>query len=257
MASPPALLVGHPARGDRDRGLASRGCLALRGLHHRGLPDAGRGLHLERPRRPGDRRGRRAHPLAPPALGPGQPARGARLDRGAVASGLPDPPDLPPGRHRARGGLARARGGLPLRQALHLVAAGVPRPRLQLGGAPALGGACGRARAPAGASLPRGDRLDAALRHDLRPSGPRGRRPHRRQVDGPALRAAHGALAVGLHGARARARRRGRAGRRGRGRPGSRARRGSPGTWPGRSCASTSTTRTAAWRSSARRAGAG
>ena len=40
-----------------------------------------------------------------------------------------------------------------------------------------------------------GHRLDAVLRHDLRPSGPRGRRADRREVHRPAVRPRHAALA--------------------------------------------------------------
>ena len=58
---------------------------------------------------------------------------------------------FPPRGGRARRRLAGAGRGLPLRQALHLVAAGLPRARLQLGRAARLGGA--RARARAGAAL--------------------------------------------------------------------------------------------------------
>ena len=85
-------------------------------------------------------------------------------------------------------GLAGAGRDLSLRQALHLVAAGLPRARLQLGRAARLGGARPRARRGAAAALCRGHRLDAVLRHDLRPPGPRGRRADRRALDGAAVR---------------------------------------------------------------------
>ena len=90
---------------------------------------------------------RRPHPLAPAALRPGDAARRPpsgwwrRRSRAfAILLTFPPPAILP------RRRLAGARRDLSLRQALHLVAAGLPRPRLQLGRAARLGGARRRPR---------------------------------------------------------------------------------------------------------------
>ena len=132
------------------------GLAALRSLDRGGLragrgADARGGLHLERPDRPRHRRAGGAHPLAAAALGAGDAAAGGGLDGGAGARW----PSLIlltfPGEAVALGvGSLVLVADLSLRQALHLVAAGVPRPRVQLGGAARLGGARARARACGG-----------------------------------------------------------------------------------------------------------
>ena len=185
-------------------------------------------------------------------------AAGGGLDGGAGAGRVRDPAELSAGGDRARGRLARARRRLSVRQAVHLVAAGVPRARLQLGRAARLGCACARPRRGAGAALCRRHRLDAVLRHDLRAPGPGGRRADRGEVDGTALRHAHEAMAARL----SRSPRRGWPRRRclppalraRRARWRSPAWRGSGSTSSGSSGGSTSTTAPGAWRSSARTA---
>ena len=108
---------------------------------------------------------------------------------------LRHPADLPGAGDPARRRLAGAGRDLPVRQALHLVAAGLPRPRLQLGRAARLGRPRRRPRPARAAALRRRHRLDAVLRHDLRPPGPRGRRADRGALDRPAVRRGDQALA--------------------------------------------------------------
>ncbi len=172
------------------------------------LPDARRRLHLERPYRPRHRRPRGADPLAPAAERPGDAAAGGGVDGGAGARRLRHPRQLPAAGGGARYRLAGAGRDLSLRQALHLVAAGLPRARLQLGGAARLGGARPRARGGAGAALCRGHPVDAVLRHDLCPSGPRGRRTDRRALDrAPVRDADEGVAGRAFSSARRRSRR--------------------------------------------------
>ena len=154
------------------------------GCGHRCLPDARRRVHLERPRPTATIDAQVARTRSRP-LPSGQvtPAAGRRLDGRPGGRRLHHPAQLPALGCGARRGLAGPGGDLSLRQALHLVAAGLPRPRLQLGRAAWLGRAtrdasgCGAASA-----LRRRHRLDAVLRHDLRPPGPRGRRSDRGAV---------------------------------------------------------------------------
>ena len=124
----------------------------------------------------------------PIPIGPGQRPRRARLAGDPEPAGVSDPFDL-----RCRGDRPRhpvAAAGLPLsvRQALYLVAAGVSRDRVQLGRAPGLGGPYRQPVGRAGRALSRRHRLDAVLRHDLRPSGRRGRRADRSEVHRPPVR---------------------------------------------------------------------
>jgi 4-hydroxybenzoate polyprenyltransferase len=72
-----------------------------RWLRHGRLPDARRGLHLERHHRPRHRRPRGAHRLAADPVGAGQRETGARLDVPAGADRLRHPAHLPAQRHRA------------------------------------------------------------------------------------------------------------------------------------------------------------
>ncbi len=107
----------------------------------------------------------------PIPLGAGQREGRGGLDGGAGAGRLAHPLQLQRHRDPAGRGLARPRLHLSLRQALHLVAAGLPRARLQLGGAAALGRPHRQPRLGTCGALCLGDRLDPVLRHDLRPSG--------------------------------------------------------------------------------------
>ena len=104
--------------------------------------------------------------------------------------------------------LARAwrpphRGALSLREALQLLAASRAGARLQLGGAAGLRRGARAPRMGGGRPLWRRHRLDHRLRHDLRPSRPRGRRPARPEIDRAQIRArdqglARRALRLGL-----------------------------------------------------------
>src|SRR6056297_3317223 len=95
--------------------------------------------------------------------GAGDDPRGGDVDVRAGAHRLRDSPDLQLGGHLARGFVAAAGGGLPLCQALHLVAADLPWPRLQLGRIAGLDGAYRSAGGPGSGALPCRDRLDALL----------------------------------------------------------------------------------------------
>ena len=153
-------------------------------------------------------------------------------------------------RHR----LARHRRDLSLHEADHLLAADRARPRLLLGRADGMAGDVRAARSSRVPALCRRDCLGDRLRHDLRPSGSRGRRADRHQVDRAAVRRAHQADARGVLRAGGRADRAGwmERGRRGRVRARARARlrrispgrsRGSTSTIP--CCASSCSSRTA------------
>ena len=155
--------------------------LDRRRLRGRRVADARRRLHLERPDRPGHRRRGGAHPLAAAALGPGDAAAGRGLDGGAGARRLRHPPQLPAAGDRCSAS-ARWRWSR-----------SIPSPSASPGGrrcssaSPSTGACCSawaaharRPRRGAAAALRRRHRLDAVLRHDLRPPGPRGRRADRR-----------------------------------------------------------------------------
>ena len=162
----------------------------IRGVRHRGRPDARRGLHLERHHRPPHRRRRRAHRRSRPIpAGAGNGAARWPGADGAGAGGFLHPADL---QHRWPSRWACCRWlpvcDLSFCQAVHVVAAGLSRAGLQLGRA------CwpGR-RIPGGWSWPRGPlpgghRVDAFLRHDLCPSGRGGRRADRGEIDRAAFR---------------------------------------------------------------------
>ncbi len=92
---------------------------------------------------------------------------------------------LKPRGDRARRARPGADRDLSLHEAHHLLAAILPRPQLQLGRAHGLGrGAATGSVLPALLALSRRHRLDARLRHHLRPSGQGGRRADRRQIGG-------------------------------------------------------------------------
>jgi hypothetical protein len=128
VAFAPALLVGRHAGGrSGSPGIEPFRPVDRPGLRHRCIPDAWRGLHMERYDGPGFRRRRGAHEITANPVRPSNPETGLRLARGPVAAGLLHPADLQLVRHRARHRVAHAGGDLSLRQALHLVAAGIPR----------------------------------------------------------------------------------------------------------------------------------
>ena len=83
----------------------------------------------------------------------------------------------------------------PLMKRIICVAADRARPRLFVGRADGLGRGVLAARCAGAPALCRLDRLGDRLRHDLRASGPRGRRADRREIDRAAVRRAHAARA--------------------------------------------------------------
>ena len=93
-----------------------------------------------------------------------------------------------PLRHRGRHRLARRGGDLSVHEALHLLAADFSRAGVLLGRADGLGRRARRAGVAGVPALRRLDRLGDPLRHDLRPSGPRGRRAGRIEIDRAAVR---------------------------------------------------------------------
>ena len=96
-----------------------------------------------------------------------------------VALCLAGPPGAAPIQlvHRgARRLLAAADRRLPVREALHVLAAGGAGPHVQVGGAGRLGRRDGRAGAAGAAALRRLGAVDHRLRHHLRPPGQGGRR---------------------------------------------------------------------------------
>ena len=115
-------------------------------------------------------------------------APGRRLSGRATARRIPDPAAVQSLHDPARRAVARPCLHLSADEAHHLLAAGVPRPHLQLGRAHGLGRRYGRARTAGVCALRRRHRLDSPLRHHLCAPGQGGRRAHRRQVDGPQAR---------------------------------------------------------------------
>ncbi len=97
-------------------------------------------------------------------------------------------------RHR----LARHRRGLSLHEAHHLVAAGRAGPGVLLGRADGVRRHARADRSDRARALCRLDRLGDRLRHDLRPSGHRGRRADRHQVHRTPVRRAHPSGARGV-----------------------------------------------------------
>ena len=155
-------------------GVSGLGPLAGRFLRGRGLPDAGRGLHLERHHGPGYRRRGGAHAQPPDPFGAGHAAGCAGLDGGAGAGRGGNPLHLQLAGGGAGCRLAGAGCDLSLCQAVHLVAAGFPGAGVQLGRSAGLGSPCGRGAGGRRPPLCRRDCLDPLLRHHLRPSGRRG-----------------------------------------------------------------------------------
>ena len=145
---------------------------------------ARRRLHLERSGRSRHRCARRAHALAPDPVRPGERCGRRRLPRpagaGRTSRAAPIQPLCDLDRHR----FARRGRGLSVHEADHLLAADLSGPRLLLGRADGLGGGLRPARSAGVSALCRLDRLGDRLRHDLRPSGPRGRRADRPEIDG-------------------------------------------------------------------------
>ena len=119
----------------------------------------------------------------PLASGRLTPDAGLRVPRPAARRRPRHPAAIVGDRDLARRRLADPGRGLSLHEAHHLVAAGLPRPHLQLGRADGLGGDARRGRVAGRAALCRRLLLDLELRHHLRPSGQEGRHPDRRQVD--------------------------------------------------------------------------
>ncbi len=176
MAVVAALPVGHRA-GRRQHGRLRR--CATSGLRPRSgigrLPDARRGLHLERHHRPRHRRRRRAHPITPDPVGSGHASNrrwsGWPLQALIAAAILFTYHPL---------AIALGIGSLALVAIYPFAKRFTWWPQVFLGLAFNWGAllALGRAyRQPgpcAPAALRRRHRLDAVLRHDLCPSGPRG-----------------------------------------------------------------------------------
>ena len=181
---------------------------ASRAVLYRRLRHARRRLHLERHRRPRPRRQRRAHALAADPVRPGQRPAGGGLSGASVAGRLCGAALVQRLHHRARHRLAGDRRGLSVHEAHHLLAADRARPRLLVGSADGLGGGFRPARSAGALALRRIDRLGHRLRHDLRPSGPRGRCADRHQIDRAVVRRAHQADAGAVLRARGRSDRR-------------------------------------------------
>ena len=223
-AAAAVLVVGR--RSPPSRAGAPAQSLAHRAVLHRRLRHARRRLHLERHRRSRPRRRRRAHALA------ADPVRAGERRAGGAPSWL----------LQALVGLA-----VLLQFNRFTIVAGIASlavvavypfmkritywPQIVLGLAFSWGAlmgwaaAFGRLDLPALSALCRRDRLGDRLRHDLCPSGSRGRCADRHQVDGAAVRRAHQADAGAVLRARGGADRRRRVERRRRRRVRARARR--------------------------------
>ena len=154
----PALAV---SLGHRSRLGGAAGSGASGALHRRRVRDAGRRLHPQRHLRPQLRRTRGAHPPASAAFRRHRGEGGRRLYGGAVGRGPRHSAAVQPVRDLAWSGLAAVGGPLPLDEAHHVLAAGLPRPHLQLRCAAGLGCGRGRHRLAGGAALCRRHRLDA------------------------------------------------------------------------------------------------
>ncbi len=156
-AAVPLLVV------DRPRGAARRlaRSLARDPVRHRRAGDAERRLHGQRHRRPRHRCQGRAHRDPAARQRAPHPDAGLRVPRAAARRRPCHPAAIVGDGDLARRRLADPGRGLSLHEAHHLVAAGVPRPHLQLGRLDGLGGGARRGGVAGGAALCRRLLLDA------------------------------------------------------------------------------------------------
>lgn len=122
--------LGHAVYANRQLD----GCMDRLGMCVGRVADARRGLHMERLHGPPHRRRSRTHTVAAHSVRPGIYKRRFGVDRYSMPVVVGYFADLQSSGHRlGRVGVA-ASGRLPLRQALHMVAAGLFGAGLQLGG---------------------------------------------------------------------------------------------------------------------------